>query len=58
MLSLINDLTGAIYDAGKMLLGGFGYFLAGVLIVGAPLYLLAYAFEWIAKFMIVWNFYT
>lgn len=57
MLSLIDDLIGAVYDVGEGLLGGLGYFLAGVLLVSVPLHLLAYAFEWIAKLMVIWEFY-
>lgn len=57
MLSFIDDLTGAVYDAARMLLKGFGYFAAGVVIVSTPLYLLTFSFEWIAKIMIVWEFY-
>ena len=51
MLSFIDDLAGAIYDVMKMLLKGISYILAGMLIVGAPLYIQAMIFEWIANMM-------
>lgn len=38
MRAFIDDLAGAIHD----ILGGFSYFLAGVLIVSAVLYLFVF----------------
>lgn len=45
MLRFIDDLAGAIYDVLKMLLKGLSYFIAGVLIVSVPLYLIAWLFD-------------
>ncbi|WP_162835038.1 hypothetical protein [Planococcus sp. CAU13] len=45
MLKFIDDLAGTIYDVFSLLLKGLSYFIAGVLIVGAPLYLIAWIFE-------------
>lgn len=42
MRSFIDDLAGAIYDFFKLIFQGLCYFLAGVLIVGVPLYLFAF----------------
>ena len=44
MLSFIDDLAGAVYDVIKMLLKGLSYIIAGMLLVGVPLYLLAWIF--------------
>lgn len=45
MLKFIDDLAGAIFDLIKL----FCYFLAGVLIVGVPLYGIAWFFTWIGS---------
>lgn len=44
MLSFIDDLAGAVYDVFKMLLKGFCYFMAGVLLVSIPMYVLVWVF--------------
>ncbi len=41
----IDDLAGAIYDLFKNIIRGFCYLLAGMLIVGLPLYLIAWIFD-------------
>jgi len=45
MLKFIDDFAGAIFDVSKYLFKLFCYFLAGILIVGVPLFLLAKLFE-------------
>ncbi|MDQ0216885.1 hypothetical protein J2S13_003383 [Oikeobacillus pervagus] len=47
MLKFVDDLAGAIYDIFKFLITSLCYLLAGMLIVGVPLYLLAVLFEWL-----------
>ena len=42
MLKFIDDLAGAIFDVFML----FCYFLAGVIIVGVPIFLLAKFFLW------------
>lgn len=49
MLRFIDDLAGAIYDVLLMLLKGLSYVLAGMLIVGVPLYAITWIFVWIAN---------
>ncbi len=48
MMSWIDDLAGAIRDVFGWIIWGFSYFLAGTLIVAAPLYLLVWLFGWFA----------
>ena len=43
MLKFIDDFAGAVFD----LIKSISYFIAGILIVGLPLFLLAKFFEWI-----------
>ncbi len=45
MGGFIKDLAGAIYDAIKFILKSISYILAGMLIVGVPLYLIAFVFN-------------
>ena len=45
MTSFINDLTGAIYDFFKFIFTSVCYFIARMLIVGVPLYLIAIVFN-------------
>ena len=45
MGSFIDDLAGAIYDVLKFIIKSICYILAGMLIVGVPLYLIAFAFS-------------
>lgn len=45
MKSFVNDLAGAIHD----ILYYVSYFIAGLLIVGVPLYLVALLFGWISN---------
>ena len=45
MLKFIDDLAGAIYDLMAMILKGLSYFIAGTLIVGIPLYVIAWIFD-------------
>ncbi|NGP46405.1 hypothetical protein G4V62_16155 [Bacillaceae bacterium SIJ1] len=44
MFRFIDDVAGAIYDFFSLAFQGFCYFLAGMLIVGVPLYLIAQFF--------------
>lgn len=43
MLSFIDDLSGAL----KSIFHYFAYFIAGVIIVGTPLYGIATVFNWL-----------
>ncbi|MDQ0859411.1 hypothetical protein [Bacillus sp. V2I10] len=45
MARFIEDLTGAAFDFFKFIFTSISYILAGMLIVGVPLYLIALAFE-------------
>ena len=45
MARLIDDLAGAIYDFFNFIFKCICYLLAGMLIVGIPLYLIALAFK-------------
>ncbi|WP_185150674.1 hypothetical protein [Cytobacillus dafuensis] len=45
MARLIDDLAGAIYDFFKAIFKSMCYFFSGMLIVGAPLYLIVLAFK-------------
>lgn len=45
MIRFIDDLAGAIYDFIKMILSSIGYFLSGMVIVGAVMYLIAFIFK-------------
>ncbi|MFC0416505.1 hypothetical protein ACFFHH_13715 [Cytobacillus solani] len=47
MARFIDDLAGAIYDVFKFLITSLCYLLAGMLIVGIPLYLIAFVFKMI-----------
>ena len=40
MTKFIDDLAGAIFDILKFVLKSMSYFVAGMLIVGVPLYLI------------------
>lgn len=42
MLRFIDDLAGLIYDVFDILLKGLSYVIAGMLIVGVPLYVIAW----------------
>ena len=44
MGSFIDDLAGAIYDFFKFIFTSFCYLVAGMLIVGVPLYLIILVF--------------
>ncbi|MCK1998696.1 hypothetical protein MPH47_15945 [Psychrobacillus psychrodurans] len=44
MKSFIDDFAGAIHD----ILYYVAYFIAGLIIVGVPLYLIALLFKWIS----------
>jgi len=44
MARFIDDLTGAIYDFFKFIFKCIYYIIAGMLIVGVPLYLIALVF--------------
>lgn len=46
-MKLIDDLAGAFYDVLHWILWGFSYFVAGVVIIGTPLYLLTFLLEWL-----------
>ncbi|WP_165571478.1 hypothetical protein [Cytobacillus praedii] len=48
MARFIDDLAGAIYDVFKFLFTSVCYLLAGMLIVGIPLYLIVLVFKLIA----------
>lgn len=41
----MDDLAGAVYDILKAVLKGFSYILAGMLIVGVPMYAIAWIFR-------------
>lgn len=45
MRGFIDDLAGAIYDVIKFTIKSISYFLAGMLLVGVPLYLIALVFN-------------
>ncbi|WP_164908546.1 hypothetical protein [Halobacillus litoralis] len=45
MLRFVNDLAGAIYDAFKFIIKSMSYLFAGAMIVGVPMYLIAWLFE-------------
>ena len=45
MARFIDDLAGAIYDFLKFIFKSICYLVAGMLIVGIPLYLIALAFK-------------
>ena len=45
MARFIDDLAGAIYDFCKFILTSICYLVAGMLIVGVPLYLIAFVFS-------------
>ncbi|WP_166786765.1 hypothetical protein [Jeotgalibacillus salarius] len=49
MLRFIDDLAGAISDVFKMIFTGLCYFIAGTLIVGVPLYAIAFIVNWITS---------
>jgi hypothetical protein len=49
MLRFIDDLAGAIYDVFKMLLKAISYIAAGMLIVGVPLYALAWVLRFVSE---------
>ena len=49
MRIFIDDLAGAIYDFFKFVFTSMCYLLAGMLIVGVPLYLIALAFKMFNK---------
>lgn len=44
MLSFIDDLAGAVYDVFKMLVKGLSYIVAGMLLVGVPMYVFVWIF--------------
>lgn len=48
MLRLIDYLAGLIEDVLYWIVKAFSYFLAGVIIVGLPLWVLATVLEWIS----------
>ncbi|WP_186725605.1 hypothetical protein [Planomicrobium sp. CPCC 101110] len=48
MLRLVDGLAGAIQDLLNGLVKAASYFLAGLILVGAPLWLLAKVLEWIS----------
>lgn len=45
MLKFIDDLAGAISDFIKMIFSSIGYFLAGMIVVGALMYLITFIFK-------------
>lgn len=45
-MKFIDDLAGAIRDVARWVLWGFSYFVAGILLVGVPLYVIVFLFEW------------
>lgn len=47
-MKFIDDLAGAIYDVLTWILWGICYFAAGALVVGIPLYLIAFLFDWLS----------
>lgn len=47
LIRFVDDLAGAIFDFFKFILTSLSYLIAGMLIVGVPLFLLAMIFEWI-----------
>lgn len=44
MLRFVDDLAGAVYDILKFILKSICYLLAGMLIVGAPMYFIIWFF--------------
>lgn len=47
LIRFVDDLAGAIFDFFKFILTSLSYLIAGMLIVGVPLFLLAMILEWI-----------
>ncbi|GEN82593.1 hypothetical protein SLU01_09050 [Sporosarcina luteola] len=45
MVTFFDDLAGAVYDVFKFVFRCFCYVVAGMLIVGVPLYLVAFVFS-------------
>lgn len=43
-VGFVDDLAGSIYDAVKFVLKSISYFLAGIIIVAVPLYLIVWIF--------------
>ncbi|HSI66148.1 MAG TPA: hypothetical protein VK947_01955 [Planococcus sp. (in: firmicutes)] len=53
MLRLIDYLAGLIYDVLSVPLFVFSYLITGTILVGIPLYLLAFFFEWISSLFFI-----
>lgn len=45
-MKFIDDLAAAIRDIVRWILWGISYFVAGILLVGVPLYVFVFIFEW------------
>ncbi|MFC4712390.1 hypothetical protein [Planococcus dechangensis] len=45
-MKFIDDLAGAIRDVARWILWVFSYFVAGILLVAVPLYVIVFLFEW------------
>lgn len=45
MSNFIDDFAGALYDIFKFVIKSMSYFVAGMLIVGVPLYLIVLIFD-------------
>lgn len=46
-LRFVEDLAGSIYDLFKFLLTSLSYIMAGMLIVGIPMFLFIFVFNWL-----------
>lgn len=49
MLRFIDDLAGAIYDVSSVLLKCLSYLVAGMVLVGVPLYVIAWILEVVSE---------
>ncbi|MDT2047692.1 MULTISPECIES: hypothetical protein [Bacillaceae] len=49
MLKFIDDIAGSLYDVMKFLIRSLCYFLAGVLIVAIPLYVIVFVLQAFGK---------
>jgi len=45
MSNFIDDFAGALYDIFKFVLKSMSYFVAGMILVGVPLYLIVLIFD-------------
>ena len=53
MLRIIDYLAGLIYDVLSVPLFVFSYLITGTILVGVPLYLIAFFFDWFSNLFFV-----